>query len=139
MGRIGGHMFATVFERGVRRAATVVLALAMIAWPIPAQVTGRISGFVRDPAGAAIPSVKITARMTQQQTTSVAQSNTEGYYDLLAVPPGSYEIAFEAPGFRRQVRAGVELTINQNLRVDASLEVGSLETEVTVTGTAPLV
>ncbi len=115
------------------------LLLAAAAIPVPAQVTGRISGFVKDPAGAAIPAVAVTARMTEQQSVSTAKTNSDGSYDLLALPPGDYEITFEAKGFRRQVRSGVELTIDQNLRVDASLEVGSVETQVTVNGTAPLV
>ena len=119
--------------------AIMALVLATSSLPVSAQVTGRISGFVKDPAGAAIPSVAVTARMTEQQSTGTARTNAEGFYDILALPPGDYEISFEAAGFRRQVRSGVELTIGQNLRVDASLEVGSLETQVTVTGTAPLV
>jgi Carboxypeptidase regulatory-like domain len=121
------------------RRAIIALVLASASLPVSAQVTGRISGFVKDPAGAAIPSVAVTARMTEQQSTGTARTNAEGFYDILALPPGDYEISFEAAGFRRQVRSGVELTIGQNLRVDASLEVGSLETQVTVTGTAPLV
>src|SRR5438445_6012075 len=97
----------------------ISLLLAGASLPVSAQVTGRISGFVKDPAGAAIPAVSVTARMTEQQSTSKAKTNTDGSYDLLALPPGDYEIVFEAAGFRRQVRSGIELTINQNLRVDA--------------------
>src|SRR5262245_66251736 len=106
------------------------LALMICALPVLAQTTGRITGFVKDPAGAAVPSVTVTARMTGQQTTSKVTTNSEGFYGFEALPPGDYEFTFEASGFRRQVRSGVELSINQNLRVDASLEVGSLETQV---------
>src|SRR5258708_1666159 len=77
--------------------------------------------------------------MMMRTSTATAKTNAEGSYDILALPPGAYEIVFEAAGFKRQMRSGVELSIGQNLRVDASLEVGSLETQVTVTGTAPLV
>jgi hypothetical protein len=55
------------------------------------------------------------------------------------VPPGTYEITFEAKGFKKQVYSRVEVTVNQNMRVDASLEVGSIETQVTVEATASLV
>ena len=130
-------MSAVSFRK--RTAVLVCLLSAFAGRPAPAQVTGRISGFVKDPTGAAIPNVAVTARMTEQQSTKTARTNTEGFYDLLALPPGNYEIVFEVPGFQRQVRSGVELTLNQNLRVDAGLEVGSVETQVTVTGTAPLV
>src|SRR5690242_2337566 len=103
-----------------------VLAIVTCGLPVSGQTTGRISGFVRDPAGAAIPSVNVTARMTEQQSSSKTTTNTEGFYDFVALPPGSYELVFEANGFRRQVRSGVDLTINQNVRVDAALEVGSI-------------
>ena len=116
-------------------------AFLAVVWGTPAvaQVTGRISGFVKDPTGAPVPAASVNARMTQQQSTHTARTNSEGFYDLIAMPPGNYEITFEAPGFQRTVRSGIELTINQNLRVDAGLEVGSVDTQVTVTGTAPLV
>ena len=122
-----------------RQAIFLSLALIVFGLPVFGQTTGRISGFVKDPAGAAIPSVNITARMTEQQTTSKTTTNGEGFYDFVAMPPGDYEIIFEAAGFKREVRSGVQLSINQNLRVDSALEVGSLEMQVTVNGTAPLV
>jgi hypothetical protein len=123
------------------RGGTVVPVLAALFSTLPGlgQTTGRISGFVKDPAGAAIPSVTVTARMSEQQAVSKTQTNTEGFYDFVALPPGDYEMTFEAPGFQRQLRSGIELTVNQNLRVDSSLEVGSVETQVTVHATAPLV
>src|SRR6266568_4125532 len=116
------------------RNRVFVIALVTSGLPVLGQTTGRISGFVKDPAGAAIPAVNVTARMTEQQSTSKTTTNSEGFYDFVALPPGAYELVFEAAGFRRQVRSGVDLSINQNLRVDAGLEVGSLETQVTVTG-----
>jgi Carboxypeptidase regulatory-like domain/TonB-dependent Receptor Plug Domain len=136
-------MFVSFFKhsRGgvVCRAILGALLLTVFGTIAPAQVTGRISGFVKDPTGAPVPAASVSARMTEQQSTHAARTNSEGFYDLLALPPGNYEITFEAPGFQRQVRSGVELTINQNLRVDAGLEVGSVDTQVTVSGTAPLV
>src|SRR5579872_1501329 len=129
----------TRIKRLLEVFAGVSIFFVTVTLPLGAQVTGRISGFVKDPTGAAIPSVTVTAKMTQQQSTSATQTNAEGFYDFLALPPGSYEISFEAKGFRREIRSGLDLTVNQNLRVDANLEVGALETQITVTGTAPLV
>jgi hypothetical protein len=77
--------------------------------------------------------------MVEQQFTRSALTNSEGFYSLLALPPGNYEITFERNGFQRQVQKGLELTVNQNLRADASLPVGTVETQVTVEASAPLV
>lgn len=118
----------------------VVLALTGPGPSAYAQiVTGSISGFVRDPSGAAVPNVAVSAKLTDQQAGRSATTNSDGYYTFLALPPGPYELTFEAQGFQRERRTGLQLTVNQNLRVDASLSVGKLEEQVTVTGTAPLV
>jgi hypothetical protein len=77
--------------------------------------------------------------MIEHQTVTKAQSNAEGFYDFLALPPGHYEMRFEAQGFQREARTGLELSLGQNLRVDSALTVGAIETQVTVAGTAPLV
>ena len=117
----------------------MVLCSSLLA-PLHAQLaTGTINGFVKDPAAAAIPGAKVTAKMVEQQVVRETQTNADGFYTFPAMPPGNYEITFEAGGFKREVRTGLELTVNQNLRVDASLEVGAPETEITVAATAPLV
>jgi hypothetical protein len=119
-------------------AATIWLGHGVLA--LRAQVaTGNISGYVRDPSGAAIPNAAVTARMTEQQVVRNAQTNGEGFYQLLALPPGTYEMSFESKGFQKQVQQGIELSVNQNLRVDSALVVGAVETQVTVEATAPLV
>jgi len=97
--------------------------------------TASITGYVKDSSTAAIPNVAVTAKMLEQQTTRVTQTGSDGHYNFLAVPPGTYEITFESKGFKKQVYTGVEVTVNQNLRLDAALEVGSIETQVTVTST----
>src|SRR5437867_3196295 len=106
---------------------------------VQAAVTGTISGFVRDPSAAAVPGANVTAKMVEQQITRTVQTNSEGYYTFVALPPGTYEITFEASGFQKQVHSGVKLTVNENVRDDASLVVGAVETEVTITGSATLV
>jgi hypothetical protein len=124
-----------------RKCLLAGLGLALLGQPtwIQAAVTGTISGFVRDPTGAVMPGVSVTAKMVEQQITRTVQTNSEGYYTLVAMPPGTYEITFEMTGFQKQVRSSVPLTVNENIRVDASLVIGAVETEVSVVGAAPLV
>jgi hypothetical protein len=108
--------------------------------PIHAQTaTGNITGYLRDASGAAIPGGTVTARMVEQQFVRTTQSNPEGFYNFIGLPPGTYELTYESQGFQKQVQTGVELTVNQNLRTDATLQVGAVETQVTVEATAPLV
>src|SRR5437667_4667546 len=77
--------------------------------------------------------------MVEQQATRTTRTNAEGFYNLLSLPPGKYELTFEVKGFQKQTQTGLELTVGQNLRVDSALQLGSVETQVTVTSQAPLV
>ncbi len=126
------------------RAAAVVLAAGCWLFPalspIQAQTaTANINGYVRDTTGAIVPNAAVTAKMTEQQFVRTAETNSEGFYQLLALPPGTYDITVEAKGLQRQTQTGLQLTVNQNLRVDASLQVGAVETQVTIDAAAPLV
>ena len=122
------------------RALMAFLVVGFAIVRVGAQsASGNIAGYVKDASGAAIPNVTVTAKMVEQQTTRTVQTNAEGFYTLLALPPGNYEMTFEANGFQKQTQTGLELTVGQNLRVDSALQVGAVETQVTVGAEAPLV
>ena len=115
-----------------------VLALWLPAAAV-AQVAGTISGFINDASGAPVPAAKVTALLVEQQLQRTAETNAEGFYTLNALPPGTFTINAEKAGFERLVRTGAVLTVNQNLRIDMTLQVGQISAEVTVTGQAPQV
>jgi hypothetical protein len=91
-----------------------------------AQVAGTISGFVRDQSGAVVANANVQAVLTGQQLTRSTVTDTTGFFNLLAMQPGDYEISVAAPGFQKQVQSGVRLTSGENLRLDAELKVGSV-------------
>jgi outer membrane receptor protein involved in Fe transport len=108
--------------------------------PLAAQVaTGNISGYVKDSSGGVVADATVTAKMVEQQAVRTTKTDAEGFYSLLALPPGQYEITFELAGFQRQNQTGLQLTVGQNLRVDSTLQVGNVQSEVTVGAQAPLV
>jgi hypothetical protein len=116
----------------------VLIVLAFVPAGL-AQSTGSISGYVRDSSGAVLPHATVIAVMTEQQTTRTAQTDAQGFYDFVAMLPGHYILTFEAPGFQKEVHSGLELTVSQDLRVDAQLTVGAVQNEVTVTTAVALV
>lgn len=111
-----------------------VLVFALIAICVRAQdVTGKIAGVITDPTGAAIPNAKVTA--TNQATGASKQSVTDntGSYQITELPPGNYRVEAEAQGFSKVVATGRNaLDINQTLRVDLRLPVGSVSNTVEV-------
>src|SRR5688572_16127475 len=116
-----------------------VLAFIGLTACLHGQVAGTISGFVKDPTGAVLPGATITAVLTGQQLTRTAVADSTGFYNMLALQPGVYEIASTASGFEKQVQGDVKLTSGESLRLDVTLKVGSVQSEIAVTSTATLV
>src|SRR5579862_6162878 len=67
----------------------------------------RVTGEVRDPSGAIIVNALITATNTATNVARTTVSDAAGLYVLSPLAPGSYEIAAEAPGFKRELHTGI--------------------------------
>ena len=110
---------------------TVLVLFCVCATRLAAeQASGKITGGVRDPTGAAVPGVTITA--TNQATNALQTTTTAGDGTfVLSLPPGAYTIAVALQGFRRITRT-VEVTSGGSTQLDFALE-ALLSEEVTVT------
>jgi hypothetical protein len=117
----------------------VLVSALFAASALQGQVAGTISGYVRDTSGAVVPGAVITAVSTEQQLTRSVVSDGTGFYNLLAMPSGTYDVSVTAAGFEKLVQGGVRLTLGENLRLDTTLKVGSVQQEVTVMSMATLV
>ncbi|MCZ6750966.1 MAG: TonB-dependent receptor, partial [Acidobacteria bacterium] len=60
-------------------------------------------------------------------------------YVAAELPPGPYEFTATMTGFDTLVRSGITLTVGANIALNMTMQVGSVSTQVTVTGEAPLV
>src|SRR2546422_3150446 len=120
----------------------ICLMLAMHS-SVSAQVAnGRIIGTVTDPQGAVVPNAKVVATNTGAQTTQITRetvTNDEGNYQILSLPIGTYRVTIERQGFKKLVSEGNKLQINQVLRVDAPLELGTPSESVDVIGQTAVV
>ena len=65
-------------------------------------------------------------------------TNENGYYIFANLKDGTYRVAAELTGFKKVVRDGVRVDVNQTVRVDLKMVVGALEESITVVGSAPL-
>src|SRR5947208_3428101 len=101
--------------------------------------TATILGTVRDTSGALIPGVTITVKHVDSGLTRTVLSSEQGGYTAPLLPVGPYEVSAMIPGFKQQVRSGINLVVGQQAVVDLTLEVGANAEQVTVTGDAPLV
>ncbi|HEY6613366.1 MAG TPA: carboxypeptidase regulatory-like domain-containing protein, partial [Vicinamibacterales bacterium] len=67
------------------------------------------------------------------------QSNETGFFDLQALPRGTYVVKVEISGFQTQVQRNVEVTAGANVRLDFALAVGGVTEQVVVSGQATMV
>jgi len=102
------------------------------------EFRGSILGRITDPSGAVIPVAKVTVTNEETKVAVEVQSNAEGNYNVPFLLPGRYTVAVETQGFRRAVRPGVLVQVNDKIALDFTLELGATTEAVTVTGESPL-
>ncbi|HYX29700.1 MAG TPA: carboxypeptidase regulatory-like domain-containing protein [Pyrinomonadaceae bacterium] len=96
-----------------------------------------LQGVVRDPSGAVVANASITARNTATNVTREANTNDDGFYKIVRLAPGIYEVTVKATNYKTAVIPSVKLTVGQTINQDVPLEVGELTATVTVTSVSP--
>jgi len=125
-----------------RFATAIVVLIALPTCLVFAQTsaaTATILGVVKDTTGALIPGVSITIKHTETGLTRTTISSETSDYNVPLLPVGAYEISTAMPGFKQQVRGGINLIVGQQAVINLTLEVGAPAEQVTVTEEAPLV
>ena len=94
--------------------------------------TGIITGVIQDASGSNIPGGHITATNTKTNATIETVSGANGDYTFRAVPTGTYNITVETAGFKKTTLTNVLVQVNEEVRVDATLEVGAISEQVNI-------
>jgi hypothetical protein len=118
-----------------------VLSLAMAAGAAAQSGgTGSLRGTVVDEQGAAMPGVTITATSPEAITPGAAVTDEVGNWRIINLPPATYTITAELPGFAVFRREGVILRAGANFQIeDIPMKVGTLEEAITVSGRSPMI
>ncbi|MGA8596269.1 MAG: TonB-dependent receptor [Bryobacteraceae bacterium] len=122
----------------LRLALLFVLSLCTATLSYSQANTGRILGTVVDPSGAPVAGCRITVKELQTGVVKESKTDATGNYAVSYLLPGRYEVAAEAPSFRRSVEPDVNLNVDQKAEVDFHLVVGAVSETVEVTAAAPL-
>src|SRR5262245_33868129 len=110
----------------MRRILPLVLGLLVFVYaPVGAQTLGTVTGEVKDTSGAIIPGAQVTVQNTSTNATREMPSNDAGIYTFTALPPGPYVVKAELQGFKT-VQQGIELHVEQTVRVNFTMELGTL-------------
>src|SRR5580692_5757146 len=122
----------------VFRSILFSVVLCGIALAANAQQTGSISGKVSDSSGAVLPGVTVEARSDVLPSPRVTVTESDGSYQLPALPPGTYAVTYTLQGMQAATRQ-ITVSLNQNTAFDASLSVGGVAETVQVTATTTYV
>src|SRR6476660_1038530 len=123
----------------MKRAFGLFFLSLMMCTALLAQVdTGTITGSVRDSQGAGIAAASVS--FVEASTNATFKTVTDGSGEYVSPPlrPGTYNTAVEAPGFKTQPRNTITLKIQDLLRIDFDMAVGSVSENVEVTSDIPL-
>src|SRR5260370_31447212 len=122
-------------------AVILVLGLLIVV-PAPlarAQSTyGTVDGTVLDSSGAAVAGAQVTLTNVGTQEKRVQPTGAEGLYQFVNVLPGQYRVDIEKSGFKHFTRSNVEVQVQQDTHLDASLQGGQVTETVEVTAHTPL-
>ena len=97
-----------------------------------AQSTASIEGQVVDQHGAVIAGVKIVARNSAIGVERVTTSDSDGRYQLAALPVGDYTVEVTAVGFKQQVIEDLRIEVGRRITQNFQLEVGDVSEQVVV-------
>lgn len=117
--------------------AAIVLAATLPA--VAQQGRGSYFGTVTDTTGAAVPAAKVTLTNVATNMSVTTETNNDGTYTATALQIGEYTIQVEKSGFKRAVRSGLTLQVDQRGQIDFRLDVGGVAEVIEVKGEAPLV
>jgi hypothetical protein len=122
------------FLRGVLLVAVSSLL------PAAAYAQASIAGSAKDSSGATLPGVTVEAAspvlIEKVRTTT---TDDRGLFRIVNLPPGSYTVTFQLPGFNQVRREGIELTGSFTATIDAVMAVGGVTETITVSGVTPIV
>jgi hypothetical protein len=124
----------------MRRWQVGLAALALLVLvPAAAFAQATITGVVRDAQGGILPGVDVEATGTALLAPRNVQSDTNGIYRIVELPPGTYNLTFSLTGFTRVVREGIELQGTMVATIPIDMKIGAVAETITVTGETPVV
>lgn len=118
--------------------AVFMLALCGVRQGYSQAVHATLLGSVTDTGGGVVPAAKVTITETNTGVSHSSVANESGNYLFPDVPPGRYTVTVEHPGFKKEARQNIDVTINSSARVDIQLSPGSVTETIEVTAAAAL-
>jgi len=105
-----------------------------------AQVAGgTVSGRVTDPSGAILPGASVSITNVATSIVTSSSTNTDGFYSVANLLPGTYRIVVALAGFSEEIASGITVSVGSQVTVNLQMKLGSVNESLEVTGAATLV
>jgi len=119
----------------VRSALLLLLGAAMAT---AQNDRGTLTGSIKDSTDANIPGAKLELRNTETGALARGESTATGNYTFASLPVGTYDLTVQADGFKKSVQRNLAIQLDQTLRLEVKLELGSTSESVTVSANAEM-
>lgn len=103
------------------------------------QITGAVSGTVRDEQDALIPTADVQATNVATGLSRSAKTDSSGAYTIQYLPIGAYSVSVEAAGFKKFIQQNLVITVDQTQVLNVVMSVGAASQTVEVTTAPPLI
>src|SRR5580704_12001290 len=119
----------------------VVVAFAFTIAPtaFPQATNATLTGTIKDQTGAAIAGATVTATNTSTGIQKSGASNSDGYYTVVELVPGTYDIQATQKGFSTMVYRAQEILVGTTVTRDFAMQVSSISQVVEVTSNAAVI
>lgn len=142
-----GAEFSSVLEGMMRRVSFQILTALFVICSLSSShtfaqttgTTGSINGRVADTSGGVLPGVTVTVSSPSLLGVQTSITDEGGNYRFPALPPGTYKVRYELPGFTTLEREDIRVSLNFTATLNVALEVAALQESVTVTGDSPVI
>jgi Carboxypeptidase regulatory-like domain/TonB-dependent Receptor Plug Domain len=116
-----------------------ILLQVLISSGLAQETTGGIQGTVKDPQGAVIPGATVEVTSTTLIGKKTATTDSGGFFHFEQLPPGTYSISVNVPGFAPQTQGNLELRVGALPTVTITMQVGGITQEVSVSAEAAVI
>ena len=124
----------------LKKASLLFLCVLVVAgFSFGQQINAKLFGVVVDSEGNFLPGVNVEATSPKMVGKATAVTDGTGTFRLLALVPGTYKLVFTLQGFQTLVREGIIVSLEQTLTLKETMQVGTLEEQITVIGQSPLI
>lgn len=118
---------------------TLFLSTSAVLFAQAQSASGDVKGTISDPTGASIAKAKVTITNADRGITRATTADDHGDYSLPLLPPGSYRLRVESPGFSTVVLDDVAVRVGDIVVLNVPLKVGDVATEIDVKAEVPLI